>query len=319
MNKIEGRRISAAEAYLTPEVRARENLRIVPNTLVRRVLFENRRVVAVEVEGASGVEKIRAGSVVLCGGAINTPGILLRSGVGPERDVHRLGCALVLDAPAVGRKLLDHPGTGIFVWAARGVKVDRTAPIIQTAYRYSSGLSNNRADVMIQAVSFTMILKGLPLFALVAQVGKPRGQGGTIRYRDADPRGRPIIESHFFEDATDRKVARDALMRCHDLLRTRALSRMGTPAPPFSLLLRSQSVLDGALPYLCDSGYHPCGTVPMGTSPNENAAVDAQGRFFGLDGLFVVDSSVMPTVPSSNIHIPTLMIAERMAEWLRDT
>jgi choline dehydrogenase len=67
---------------------------------------------------------------------------------------------------------------------------------------------------------------------------------------------------------------------------------------------------------LCDSGYHPCGTVPMGVTPGEAAAVDAHGRVFGLEALYVVDASVMPTVPSSNIHLPTLMIAERMAEWL---
>jgi choline dehydrogenase len=316
MNKIDGRRISAAEAYLTADVRARENLRIRAGVLVRRVLFENRRATAVEVEGPSGVERIAASAVVLCGGAINTPGILLRSGVGPDREVRRLGCEPVIDAPAVGRRLLDHPGTGIFVWAARGAKVDRSVPIIQTGYRYASGLVDNPADVLIQAISFTMFLTKLPLFALVAQVGKPYGQGGTLRYPDADPRTRPIIESHFFEDATDRKVARDALVRCHELLRTRALSRMGTPTLPFGAMLRSEAALERTLPYLCDSGYHPCGTVPMGARPGENAAVDERGRFFGLEGLHVVDASVMPTVPSSNIHLPTLMVAERIAEFL---
>lgn len=315
MNKIAGRRISAAEAYLTPEVRARAHLRIRPDTLVRRVLFHNRRATAIEVEGPKGVERIEAGAVILSAGAVCTPGILLRSGVGPDAEVRRLQCEPVLDAPAVGRRLLDHPGTGIFVLARRGVKVDRSAPIIQTAFRYSSGLCNNPADVMLQPVSFTMILKGLPLFALVAQVGKPRGHG-TIRYPSADPRARPLIDSRFFEDAQDRRIAADALRRCHALLETASLSRMGRPVLPWSGLLRKDRLLDGAVRYLCDSGYHPCGTVPMGTTPGPTAAVDGRGRVFGVDGLYVVDASVMPTVPSSNIHLPTLMIAEKMAEWL---
>ncbi|HEX7668700.1 MAG TPA: GMC family oxidoreductase N-terminal domain-containing protein, partial [Polyangiaceae bacterium] len=97
MNKIDGRRISAAEAYLTAEVRARPNLRIRSGTVVRRVLFDGKRACAVEVQGPSGVERIEAGSVILSGGAINTPGILLRSGIGPDREVRRLKCEPVFD------------------------------------------------------------------------------------------------------------------------------------------------------------------------------------------------------------------------------
>jgi choline dehydrogenase len=318
MNKVDGRRISAAEAYLTPEVRARQELEIRPDTLVRRVLFQGKRACGVEVEGRAGVERIEAGSVILCGGAINTPGILLRSGVGPDRVVRRLQCEPVLDAPAVGRRLLDHPGTGIFVLARRGVRVDRSAPIIQTALRYSSGVCNHRADVLLQPVSFTMIFRRLPLFGLVMMVGKPRGHG-LMHYPDADPRTLPRVHSRFFEDAQDCRIARDALRRCHELLGTRALSRMGRAVLPWPTILRSERLLNRFIPYLCDSGYHPCGTVPMGTTPGEDAAVDGRGRFFGLEGLYVVDASIMPTVPSSNIHLPTLMIAERMAEWLRDS
>jgi choline dehydrogenase len=181
MNKVGGRRISAAEAYLTADVRARDNLRIVPNTLVRRVLFRNRRVTGVELQDASGVRHIDASTIIVSGGAINTPGILLRSGVGPDAEVRRLGCEPVLDAPAVGRRVLDHPGTGVFVLARRGAKVDRSAPIVQTLYRYSSGLCNNPADILVQPASFTMIFQGMPLFALVGMVGKPRGTG-SMRY-----------------------------------------------------------------------------------------------------------------------------------------
>jgi len=313
MNKIAGRRISAAEAYLTPDVRARGNLRLGPDTLVRRVLFESKRARAVEVEGPRGVERIDASRVILSAGAVNTPGILLRSGVGPDREVRRLQCEPVLDAPAVGRRLLDHPGTAVFVLARRSVPVDRDVPIIQTAYRYSSGRCDNRADIMLQAISFCMILEQVPLFALTVQVGKPRGHG-SIHYPDADPRSRPIIESRFFEDAVDREIAREALERCTALLETRTLSRMGRAVLPWPGLLKSRTWLDRSLHVLCDSGYHPCGTVPMGTAPGPDAAVDGHGRVFGLEGLHVIDASVMPTVPSSNIHIPTLMVAERMAE-----
>ena len=318
MNKVDGRRISAAEAYLNAAVRSRPNLSIRAGVLVRRVLFDGKRAMALEIEQAGQVQRVAAGHVVLSAGAINTPGILLRSGVGPDREVRRLQCEPVLDAPAVGRRLLDHPGTGIFVLARRGVVPDRASPIVQTVFRFASGAIDHRADMLLQPASFTLISKRLPLFGIVTQVGKPRGWG-ELRYPDADPLSRPFIHSHFFEDAQDRKLAADAVRRCHRVLETRAMSKMGRAILPWPQLLRSERWLPHAITYLCGSGYHPCGTVPMGTRPSEDAAVDAHGGVFGLQGLHVVDASVLPTVPSSNIHLPTLMVAERMAEWLGQT
>lgn len=315
MNKIEGRRISAAEAYLTPAVRARPNLRIGADTLVRRILFQGRHAVGVETEGSSGVDRIDASAVILCAGAINTPGILLRSGVGPERDVLRMQCELVFDAPAVGRRLLDHPGTGIFVLARNGFSPDQNAPLIQTAFRFSSGACDHRADMMLQPASFTLLPGKLPLFGLVTQVGKPRGVG-SIHFPDAMTATKPIIHQHFFKDAQDLRLARQSLQRCFALLQTKALSAIGRPVLPWPAVLKRDAWLDRFIPRLCDSGYHPCGTVPMGTTPSETAAVDGRGRVFGLNNLYVVDASLMPTIPSSNIHLPTLMIAERMAEWM---
>ncbi|HVW28161.1 MAG TPA: GMC family oxidoreductase N-terminal domain-containing protein [Polyangiaceae bacterium] len=314
MNKVGGRRVSAAEAYLTADVRARDNLRIVPKTLIRRVLFHDKRAIGVEVEDANGARRIDARAVIVSGGAINTPGILLRSGVGPDAEVRRLGCEPVFDAPAVGRRLLDHPGTGVFVLARRGVKVDRSAPIVQTLFRYSSGLCDNGADMLVQPVSFTMILQRFPLFALVGMVGKPRG-AGSMRYPDANPATSPVIHSRFFEDPQDRMLAVDILKRCREFLATRALSKMGRAVYSWNWF-GSERALGRAVRIFCDSGYHPSGTVPMGASPGEHAAVDGRGRVFGLQGLYVVDASLFPTIPSSNIHLPTLMVAERMAEWI---
>lgn len=318
MNKIDGRRISAAEAYLTDEVRARPNLRIGAGTLVRRVIFHGKRATGVETEGPAGVELIEASVVILCAGAINTPGILLRSGVGPDREVRRLQCEAVVDAPAVGRRLLDHPGTGIFVLARKGFRVDREAPLIQTVFRFSSGECDHPADMLLQPASFTLLPGKLSLFGLVTQVGKPRGHG-AMRYPDAGTTTRPIIHQHFFEDAQDRRLARESLKRCHALLQTPSLSAIGRPVLPWPAILRRDTWLERFIPRLCDSGYHPCGTVPMGVTPGTDAAVDTRGAVFGTKNLYVVDASVMPTIPSSNIHLPTLMIAERMAEWFNST
>lgn len=315
MNKVDNHRVSAAQAYLTAEVRARPGLTIRSGVSVRRVLFEGKRAVGVELDGDTGIERIDASAVILCAGALNTPGVLLRSGVGPDREVRRLQCSPVIDAPAVARRLLDHPGTGIFVLAKRGFGVDFDAPILQCVYRFPSGALDHRADMLLQPASFTMLPKKPPLFGLVTQVGKPRGTG-TIHYPDAGTRTRPVIEQRFFENDWDRRLARESLQRCHALLQTRTFSQIGRAVLPWSGVLKRDFLLDRFIPVLCDSGYHPSGTVPMGRVPGENAAVDGRGRVFGADALYVVDASLMPTIPSSNIHVPTLMIAERMAEWL---
>src|SRR5207244_1945429 len=137
---------------------------------------------------------------------------------------------------------------------------------------------------------FTMILKGLPLYALVSMVGKPRGYG-SLHFPDADPKSLPVIESRMFSDSQDRYLARESLKRCGELLATKALSSLGR-STLWPGAYRNDDLLEGALSYFCDSGYHPCGTVPMGPAPGETAAVDGRGRVFGLDGLYVVDASL---------------------------
>ena len=121
MNKVRGIRMSAARCYLTPEVRARDNLRIVANVLVRRILFENRRVVGVEVSVAGKVTRFDTSRVLLCAGAIASPGILLRSGIGAERTLNRLNVEMVSEVPAVAARLLDHPGSAMLLAPKPGV------------------------------------------------------------------------------------------------------------------------------------------------------------------------------------------------------
>ncbi len=316
MNKINGQRMSAARCYLTPAVRARPNLTIRASAPVRRVLIEDGRAVGVEVDGAGGVEVIRAKAVVLSGGAIATPGILLRSGVGPRRVVESLGVALTRDLSAVGARLLDHPGAAFFLWPKRGVS-HTTDPLIQTALRFRSEGSAHENDLQIQAGSFWAFpFAHIPGVSLMIQVGKPRGHG-LIRWTSADPAVRPVITSRLLDDPMDRAKAVDALevaLRCAD---TPAMRALATPVFPPTRVLRARAALDAWVRTVCDSGYHPCGTVPMGASAVEGA-VDAHGRVFGVEGLRVADASIMPTIPTCNTHLPTLMIGERMAEWIRD-
>jgi choline dehydrogenase len=177
MNKFQGQRMSAARCYLTREVRRRENLHIRARTLVRRVISRNRQVTGLEVETGGRVEVISTSRIVLCAGAIATPGILLRSGIGPREKVDRLGVPCVVDLPAVGARLLDHPGAAIIVAPRPGV-AHVSHPLIQTVLRYTSEGSSYPNDMQLQPGSFFALPDApLPLVSIMCSVGKPRGYG----------------------------------------------------------------------------------------------------------------------------------------------
>lgn len=315
MNKIDGERMSAARCYLTPAVRQRENLNIIADALVRRVLFEGRRAVGVEVERQGQIERYDAALVVLCAGAINTPGVLLRSGVGPQEQVARLGVDVVSDVPAVGAKLLDHPGAAMILLPKEGLSRP-DGPIIQTALRFTSQTEGRFNDLQIQAGSFVPFpFADIPMVSLMIQINKPHGHG-LLRYRSADPREKPEIESRFLEDPDDMALAIEAMEMCWLLATSDAMRPLARFFLPGERALSSRKALRRFLPSQTGSGYHPCGTVPMGTSLAQGAATDAWGRVFGTENLVVADASLFPTVPSSNTNLPTLMLGERFGEWI---
>jgi len=321
MNKIDGERMSAARCYLTPEVRGRSNLRILPRTLVRRIHLQRRRAVGLEVETDGRVWDVWAGKVILCAGAISTPGILLRSGIGPRRSIERIGVELVADVPAIGARLLDHPGAAIFLRPKRGVS-STSHPLVQTVLRYTSTQGSNRGrfknDIQLQPGSFVPFKRfGVPYVTVACCIGKPRGQG-RLEFVDADPRTPPRLESRLFEDPEDRTAGVEALQLAWRVARQGPMKALARPFWPREGVLAERERLSAFLWRISGSGYHPCGTVPMGRDGDPAAATDGRGRVRGVEGLFVADASLMPTIPSSNTNVPTLMMGERFGEWLRD-
>ncbi len=312
MNKVGGERMSVLRCYLTRDVRRRENLRVEAGVLVRRVLFERRAVSGLEVERDGRVSTIRCRRVVLSGGAINTPGILLRSGVGPRAVVERLGVELVADSPSVGARLLDHHGAAIFFVPVPGV-VDLDDPLIQTLYRFTSEGSPHPNDMQIQAGSllpFPWVT--IPLVSLMCQLGKPRGHG-ELRWASADPHEKPRILSHVLETREDRDKAIAALRRAFEIAESAPMRSLARMVWPRRSTLFSDRMHDAIL-HACDSGYHPCGTVPMGDAAS--SATDSRGRVRGVENLVVADASLFPTVPSANTNLTCIMFGERFGEWL---
>ncbi len=311
MNKTPaGERISAADAYLDAEVRGRPGLVPLSDTLVRRVLFEGRRVCGLEVEERGVTRMLIARRVVLSAGALGTPGILLRSGVGPAAELARLGVGRVAEVPAVAHRLLDHPGVAVFFVPKPGVA--RVGdPLIQTVLRWTSRAGGFPADLQIQAGSFLPLpARPVPLTTLMFQVGKPRSLG-RHHFPDADPRCAPRVESRFFTDADDVRVADEALELLWLLGSARPLRELADFALPGEATLARRGAARSLLRTQVGSGYHPCGTVPMGDAARiarGEAACDAQGRVHGTEGLIVAAASAFPTIPSANTNLATLLL-----------
>lgn len=311
------RRINAAEAWLTPAVRARPNLTIQPDSHVVRVLLEAGRVVGVELARGGKIERVATQRVVLCAGAVHTPGILLRSGVGPREQLAAMGVDCAVEVPAVGARLLDHPGTALFFRPRKGT-ASPADPIMQTALRFSSASVGRPNDLQLQpggnqAFPFPWVT----MVTLMAHVGLPAGHG-LIRWTSADPFAKPVIDSRLMAHPRDRAQAVEAMRLAVRLWRMPEMNGLATPLWPDPRVWDRDDTADAQVRRATDSGYHPCGTVPMGAADDPDAATDAWGHVRGTEGLIVADASLIPEITSGNIHLPVLMIGERIGCRLRD-
>lgn len=331
-----GRRRSAADIYLRP-VADRPNLSVLTGAQVTGLVFCGSRVVGVRWHRRGHAELARAGEVLLCGGAVNTPALLMASGIGDATALRRNGIAARVDLPGVGRNLQDHLMVPV-CWRSTAptslIDGRRPGRIAEYLTRGTGPLSSNLG----QAGGFVRTLPGLdaPDLQLVftpvlldgvrdERVVEPTEHGysigaillqpgsrGRIRLRTADPLSAPVIEPDYLTDPADLAT----LVRG-----VRLALRIGA-TPPLAGAARSVHPLEGAddaeltrmIRANVDTMFHPVGTCRMGR--DELAVVDHTLTVHGVDGLRVVDASVMPTITRGNTNAPVTAIAERAADLI---
>jgi choline dehydrogenase len=309
VNVVDGVRQSTGLVYLTESVRNRPNLKISGNVLVDRVLFDRQR--AIGLVTASGAE-IPAGEVILCGGSYGSPAILLRSGVGPAADLAELGITVVADLP-VGQRLQDQP----FYYNAYALKpdaLDMRPAVGAFLWRQSSEGRGDELDMHI-AVTHLMPPEYSPTggaIALSVAVVKPDSRG-TLRLRSRDPREQPEIDCNFLAEDRDARRMLEGVTLARKIGRNPALAQfLELEILPGAAIGDDQ--LAAAIASNLASYGHPAATVPMGGPQDPWAVVDSHGAVNGIDGLRVVDASIMPVVPSVALNPTTIMIAERIAK-----
>ncbi len=289
--------------------RSRPNLTIQADTLVDTIVVRDGRAAGVRLAGGEIIEGSR---VVLAAGAYNSPQILQRSGIGPAELLLRLGIDPLLNLPGVGENLLDHVLTLIAFDAGQTVPTG-FIPIGPTLkLRTQPGLA-------VDDVKFTFAfgeLFAMPgLNGFVVEVSDCESQG-VVRAVSRDPRAEPHIDHRYFSNPRDldriiggSKVAfavAEVLgesMRCDVLL-------------PTAETARDEAALREHLLDFHSTDYHPSGTLRMGPDGDEMAVVDDRCRLRGIENLYVADASVMPSIPRANINLPTMMIGERVAEFV---
>ncbi|MGE3961532.1 MAG: GMC family oxidoreductase [Dehalococcoidia bacterium] len=316
MNKLQRLRVSTAIGYLAP-ARLRENLVIRANTHVRRLIVEDGRVRAAEVETDGEVSRIEGKLFVLCAGAIQTPPILMRSGIGPRADLERLGIDVVRDVPGVGQNLCDHPAIGVIGELKDPSLAVASMPLIQTILRYTAPGSEHRNDLQVELITWVQRQGQEGAVSISAVVEQSYGRG-VVRLESAGPRAQPFVEQHFCEDDRDatRLVAnvRDCLRFAEAKPLSDYIARIAFPDPTRGI---DDDSLLALVRRFSRSGYHPCGTAKMGPASDAMAVVDQFGRAHAVEGLVVADASIMPEVPRANTNLTAIMIGERVGEWLR--
>ena len=316
LNKLGRTRISTAVGYLAP-ARIRPNLEIRADTHALRFQVERGRVVALDVEHGGAVERIESRLFVCSAGAIDTPALLVRSGLGPRAEVEALGVGSVADVPGIGRNLCDHAALS-FVCRVKDPEIAHTdLPLMQTILRYTAPGSEQRNDLQIEQLTFVSRRDGSAAFAIAAVLEQCESRG-RLRVTSADPHARPAIEPGLCSDERDVERLAACFENVRAFVETKPtadlIDRVLFPDPDRPL--SPESIRE-----LCRrraaSGFHPCGTAKMGPASDPEAVVDAHGCAHAVGGLVVADASIMPTVPRANTNLTAIMIGERIGEWLR--
>ena len=338
-----GKRCSTAVGYLNP-ARGRANLQVVTNALSERIVFEGKRAVAIEYRQGGALKTARARrEIVVCSGAINSPQLLMLSGIGPAAHLGQHGIAVVHDLPGVGQNLQDHYSAPIKLKAALPVTVNdvmlsnfkklkvgiqyytmRTGPLAMISSpaalfaKTRPELATPDIKCSISPFSADRPQDGLHKFSgftMIAYQLRPESRG-EIRLKSANPADPPAMIPNYLTDAVDQRTIVAGLKLSRQVLAQPQLARfIAEEFQPGPAVVAD----DELLAYARQRGgtvYHPTSTCTMGTGPM--TVVDPTLRVHGIEGLRVADASVMPTVISGNTNAATIMIGEKLADMLRD-
>ena len=342
-----GRRVSGASAYIKPAL-GRRNLDVRTGMQVRRVVFEGKRAVGVEVQAGDSVKVLRARrEVILSGGTYNSPHVLMLSGIGPAEHLRSHGIDVLHDSAGVGRNLQEHPTSSLEFFAKEKITFLKELRLDRLAFNAVKWMLTGKGTMASQLNSCNVVVRTadhlerpdmqimvnpirfdaqtwFPLFkpeqdhvfwAGVVQL-HPESRG-WVELKSPDPLENAAITLNLMSEEADMVQMRRAIRTTRKIYRSEPMAQyVGEERPPFAGA-ESDDELDAMIRATCYTAQHPTSTCAMGMG--ERSVVDEQCRVIGVEGLRVVDCSVMPTVPGGNTNIPVMMLAEKAADQIKGT
>jgi len=336
-----GRRWSAANAYLKPALK-RPNCSVI-RAFARRVVIENGRAVGVEVARGGGTEVIRARrEVVLAASSINSPKLLMLSGIGPAAHLRDHGIPVIADRPGVGANLQDHLELYIQMAASQPISLFKywnlwgkalvgaqwlfTGKGLGASNQFeSAGFIRSRAGIDYPDIQFHFLPIAVRYDGKVAaeghgfqaHVGPMRSLSrGAVTLRSADPVADPLIRFNYMSDPQDWWEFRQCIRLTREIFAQEAFKPFVKHEIQPGAAMQSDAELDAFIREHAESAYHPCGTCRMGRRDDPDAVVDAQARVIGVDGLRVADSSIFPRITNGNLNAPSIMVGEKVSDYL---
>jgi choline dehydrogenase len=321
-NIVDGVRWNTAFAYLDP-VRHLRNLRIVGDAHVARVLIEQGRAVGVEVLWHGETHVVRCAQVIVAGGTYNSPQVLQRSGIGPAGVLSSLGIPVVAELPGVGENLHDQP-FALMSWAGSEAMTERMdqlratgwAPDEQAMAKAASSFDPDVFDLHFLPYSPSHLFDRKRWSCGVGAL-LPESRG-YVRITSTDPEQKPLIDHRFLSDAEghDARVLAEGMQQLREIAAVpRMAALVGAEIYPGPQTASTDELIAhvNADP---DNYWHPVGTCKMGPASDPAAVVDHQGRVHGVEGLRVADASIMPRIPRATTAMPTVVVGERIAQFL---
>jgi choline dehydrogenase len=335
-----GQRSSASAAYLRP-VLGRANLTVVTEAQTRKILFEGKRATGIAYRvGGEDRSAHATREVILSAGAINSPQLLMLSGVGPAQHLAEHGITLVHDLPGVGQNLQDHLAVHVKYKATKPLSMLRylnpirgavamaqyllfkSGPLTQTGMSVACFVKSDPAldepDIKMLLVMALMSHNGqklVPMHGFYAHTNVARPEArGSVTLASADPDMAPVIDQNYLGTENDRRVARAAVRAARAVFAQPAFDPFRGEELAPGAAVQSDEEIDAYIRAKAEADYHSVGTARMGSDPM--AVVDASLSVHGLSGLRVVDASIMPHLPGANTGIPVAMIAEKAADMI---
>jgi choline dehydrogenase len=336
-----GRRWSAANAYLKP-VLNRKNLQMV-RAFARRVLFDGKRATGIEISRGHLVETITAHrEVILAASSINSPKLLMLSGIGPGKHLRELGIDVLVDRPGVGANLQDHLELYIQQECLQPITLYSRLNLLSKAligaewlfFKTGDGATNHfestafvrsKAGVKYPDIQFHFLPVAIRYdgkaaaksHGFQAHVGPMRSKSrGQIRLVSKDPKAKPSIVFNYMSQEEDWSDFRHCIRLAREIFKQDAMKPYSGREIQPGADVQSDDELDNFIREHVESAYHPCGTAKMGSAKDPMAVVDSQCRVIGVEGLRVADSSIFPRITNGNINAPSIMVGEKAADHI---